>query len=64
MERQLYRPREVAEILGLSRGEVYALCQRGVIASVHIGKNVRISSTELERLMTVGAPNAPEVLAE
>lgn len=64
MDHRLYRPREVAELLGLSRGEVYALCQRGLIQAVRIGKNVRISSTELERLMTAGAPRESELVAE
>lgn len=64
MDRQLYRPREVAEMLALSRGEVYALCARGVISYVRIGKNLRIASSELERLMTEGAPRDSELVAK
>lgn len=54
MDRRLYRPREVAEMLALSRGEVYALISKGLIRSVRIAKSVRVSSEELDRLLTAG----------
>ena len=54
MDRRLYRPREVAELLAVSRGEVYALISKGLIRSVRIAKAVRVSAQEVERLMTVG----------
>ena len=54
MDRRLYRPREVAEMLALSRGEVYALIAQGRIRAVRIAKSVRITAEELDRLSTTG----------
>ncbi len=42
MDRQLLRPEEVAEILGIGRSRVYVLIREGVIPSVRIGKSVRV----------------------
>lgn len=54
MDRQLYRPREVAEMLALSRGEVYSLISKGLIRSVRIASSVRVPAQEVERLITIG----------
>ena len=54
MEQRLYRPREVAEALSISRGQVYALAERGLIRVVRIGTSVRIPASEIERLSTTG----------
>ena len=55
MDRSLYRPREVAEMLALSRGEVYALISKGLIRSVRIAKSVRVPADEVHRLITTGS---------
>ena len=62
MDRRLYRPKEVAEVAGLSRPEVYALIQRGLLQAVRIGAAVRIPASELERLVTQGV--VPQEVAE
>ena len=62
MDRRLYRPKEVAEAVGLSRPEIYALIQRGLLQAVRIGTAVRIPASELERLVTQGV--APQQVAE
>ena len=38
----MLRPREVAELLSLSRSEVYRLIERGEIPAVRIGSSVRV----------------------
>lgn len=38
----MLRPREVAELLRLSRSEVYRLIERGTIPAVRIGRSVRV----------------------
>lgn len=38
----MLRPREVAELLALSRSEVYRLIERGTIPSVRMGRSVRV----------------------
>ena len=50
MERLLVRPREAAEMLGVSRSRAYVLLARGEIPGVvRIGKSVRISIDALRR---------------
>ena len=42
MEKLLVRPAEAAELIGLSRSQVYALLAAGALPSVRIGKSVRV----------------------
>ncbi len=42
MEKLLLRPVEAAEMLGLSRAQVYVLCARGLLPCVRIGTSVRL----------------------
>lgn len=42
MEKILLRPIEAAEMLGLSRAQVYALCSRGELPSIRLGTSVRL----------------------
>ncbi len=47
MDKLLLRPREVTELLGLSKSRVYQLlCQRQ-IPSVRIGRSIRVPSQAL-----------------
>ncbi len=48
METVLLRPREAAELLGLSRSQVYSLCRRGELPTVRIGASVRVPRRALE----------------
>lgn len=49
MERLLLRPAEAAETLGVSRSVIYALVQRGELASVRVGTSIHIAVDELRR---------------
>lgn len=52
---RLFRPREAAEILKISRSKVYALIGSGQISCVKIGaRGTRVPGTEIERLITEG----------
>lgn len=55
---QLLRPREVCEILGISRQMAYKLAtlgpDRGGVRAVHIGSAVRIPAEEIERIAHEG----------
>jgi excisionase family DNA binding protein len=46
---RLLRPREVQDVVGLSRSAVYAYIASGVLPSVRVGKSVRVPSAALER---------------
>lgn len=46
---RLLRPREVQEVVGLSRSAVYAYIASGVLPSVKVGKSVRVPSEALAR---------------
>jgi excisionase family DNA binding protein len=45
---RLLRPREVQEVVGLSRSAVYAYIASGVLPSVKVGKSVRVPSAALD----------------
>lgn len=51
---RLYRVEEVAKLLSLSRSTVHHLCAHGRIATVRIGRAVRIRESELLRVSTEG----------
>lgn len=42
----LLTAQEVANILKLSKSQVYTLCREGAIPSIYIGRNLRIPSQE------------------
>ena len=50
---KLYKPKEIAEVLGMSVASVYIWIQRGYIKPVHLptGK-LRISEAELKRMLS------------
>ena len=50
----LLRPREVAEILGLSKSYIYKLLVTGVIPSVLIGKCRRVRRDDIEKIIENG----------
>lgn len=47
MDRLLYRPAEVAEILGICRTRAYELINGGVIPSIRLGKSLRVPAESL-----------------
>jgi len=49
VQNRLLRPREVQEVVGLSRSAVYAYISSGVLPSVRVGKSVRVPSIALQR---------------
>lgn len=49
MEQALLRPSEVARIIALGRSKTYELIQHGEIASVRIGRSVRVPTGALQR---------------
>jgi excisionase family DNA binding protein len=49
--RLLYRPQEVARILGLGRTNVYALMARGELSSVKVGAARRIPAADVEQFV-------------
>ena len=52
-QNRLLRPREVQEVVGLSRSAVYAYIASGVLPSVKVGKSVRVPLAALERWIDV-----------
>jgi len=46
-EQYLYSPVEVAQVMGISRSQVYNLLNDGHLASVHIGRSRRISRKQI-----------------
>jgi len=49
MQCLMLRPREAAELIGVSRSKLYALIHAGEIPSKRLGKSIRIPSHELMR---------------
>ena len=49
--RLLYRPQEVARMLGLGRTNVYALMARGELSSVKVGSARRIPAVDVEQFV-------------
>lgn len=48
-QRVLFRPQEVAEMLGISKATVYHLAASGQLPSVRVGKALRISREAIDR---------------
>jgi excisionase family DNA binding protein len=40
---------EVAEYLQMSKSKVYDLAKRGIIPTIQIGRNVRVTESDLEK---------------
>ena len=51
MGERLLKPAEVAEILQLSIGQIYALLKEGEIPSIRIGKTVRVRREDLDQYL-------------
>lgn len=47
----LYRPREVADLIGVSRTTAYELIAAGTIPSVRLGNLLRVPAAALEKLI-------------
>jgi DNA binding domain, excisionase family len=46
-------PREVSEILGISRSNVYKMIERKELVTLRIGKSVRIKGSDLQKFIDV-----------
>ncbi len=55
MEKLLGRPMEVAEALGISRSQVYAMLASGALPSVRFGKTIRVPLAALHTLLELQA---------
>jgi excisionase family DNA binding protein len=54
--RILLTPREVAEILGISKSYVYLLCEQGTLEAVRIpAKTLRIRTESVKKLLDRGS---------
>ena len=42
-------PSEAAEMLGVSRTQVYSLCSRGLLPNVRLGAAVRLPADDVQR---------------
>jgi excisionase family DNA binding protein len=51
---KLYSLKEIALLLGVTYNTVYNLIQAGKIKAVKIGRNLRISQEEVDRLVEEG----------
>jgi excisionase family DNA binding protein len=47
MERLLYKPAEVGELIGVSRARAYELIAANVIPSIKIGSSIRVPADAL-----------------
>jgi excisionase family DNA binding protein len=52
--RLLLRPREVADMIGVSRTTAYGLISAGTIPSVRLGNHLRVPAAALEKLIAEG----------
>ena len=53
MSRQLLSPKQVAEVLSISRASVYNHMQNGNLGSLKIGRCRRIKSTEVDKFISL-----------
>jgi excisionase family DNA binding protein len=64
VQNRLLRPREVQDVVGMSRSAVYAAIASGLLPSVRVGKSVRVPQAALERWIDVstrgGEPDRAE----
>jgi excisionase family DNA binding protein len=49
MNKELYRPEEVAEVLGISRAQVYRLLSQNALPVTKIGRSTRIPAVALRQ---------------
>lgn len=53
-QRLAYSPREAAELIGVSRGQIYVLMKRGDLPSISVGRARRITHEALLGLIENG----------
>jgi len=58
--RLLYRISEAAELLAISRAQLYRLIAAGALRVVHVGRATRIPADELQRFVNELASRDPE----
>ena len=61
--KQTFSVAEAAEILGVAKGTLYHLCQRGQFPSVRLGRRVVIPKWALAAVLPPEAPEAPPAFA-
>ena len=60
---QLYTANEVADLLKVSRRTVYSYLSSGILKGVKIGKTIRITKQELQRLINGAEPETHQTTA-
>jgi len=58
---RLLRIEEVADILQISRSMAYALCTRGELPCIRIGRSVRVSYAQLERFCEANTTESQQI---
>lgn len=53
MERALYSVAEIAELTGVKPKTLYGIISRGEIRAIRIGRQLRITRAELERVLGI-----------
>jgi len=49
--KMLYTPSQTAEMLGISRSQVYLLMNKGELDSIHIGRSRRIAMSHVDKFL-------------
>ncbi len=49
--KMLYTPSQTAEMLGISRSQVYSLMNKGELDSIHIGRSRRIAISQVDKFL-------------
>jgi excisionase family DNA binding protein len=57
-ERDFLYAKEAARALGISANSFYAHCRAGHIAHTHLGKSIRVTKGEVERIQREGTKPA------
>lgn len=51
MQTLVYKPSELIDVLKLSRSMIYQLLRSGQLASIRVGKCIRVTSSQLEAFL-------------
>jgi excisionase family DNA binding protein len=59
MEEQVWRVREIAKLLNVTRETILKLLQQGTLRGFKVGRDWRVTQTELDRFMQQRPPEPP-----
>jgi len=57
---RLLKVKEVAELFNISADRVYTLAREGIIPSVRLGRQLRFSTTALDKFIAEGGKSLPD----